>query len=38
MKNIELSKFKVKSTVEAHRKVDEWMEYLNVNMEDVLLT
>lgn len=38
MKNIELSKFKVKSTKEAHKKVDEWLDFLNKNMESVLLT
>ena len=38
MKHIELSKFKVKSTDKAHEAVDEWLSFLNENMESVLLT
>ena len=34
--NIELSRFRVK--VGKTEKVDEWMQFLNDNMEDVLLT
>lgn len=38
MYKIELSKFKVKSSKEAHEKVDEWLDFLNNNMDKVLLT
>ena len=34
--NIELSKFRVKTG--KSEKVDEWLQFLNDNMEDVLLT
>lgn len=38
MKHIELSRFKVKSTAEAHEAVEEWLDFLNENMKSVLLT
>ncbi len=36
MLNVELSRFRVKEGKE--NKVDEWLEFLNNNMEDTLLT